>query len=363
MHHTEKCKKIIGLMSGTSLDGLDIAYCTFRETNEHRLQFELIAAETIDYPMSWVKRLKNLEESSALEYALTDVELGHYFGRQVKSFMQRHPGHVDAIASHGHTVFHQPYRQLTTQIGDGDAIASECGLPVIFRFRNLDVALGGQGAPLVPIGDQLLFGQYDGCLNLGGIGNISYTDPNCNRIAFDICVCNMLLNHLSNIVGTPYDKDGTLASQGSINESIYKKMEELAYYQQPFPKTLGKEWFIEHILPIINSASCTVNDLMRTSVEHIANQISQVLKHSYIKTLLVTGGGTKNKFLIKRLNEMSPECKIDVTDENIIDYKEAIIFALLGYLRLEGRNNCLSSVTGAKRDCCGGVLTNPSQPK
>lgn len=360
MQSTLKERRIIGLMSGTSLDGLDIAYCRFHETKDIGVEFELIAAETIEYPHPWVERLKNIEHSTALEYALADVELGHYFGRQVKGFIQRHPGHVDAIASHGHTVFHQPDRLLTTQIGDGDAIASECGLPVIFRFRNLDVALGGQGAPLVPIGDQMLFGKYDGCLNLGGIGNISYNDPNGFRIAFDICVCNMLLNHLSNIVGLPYDKDGKLACQGSVVNDVYQKMESLAYYQQMPPKSLGKEWFSENILPLLEVSPYSVTDLMRTSVEHIANQIAQAIRQADIKTLLVTGGGAKNRYLMQRLSEMSPQCKIDTTNEDTIDYKEAIIFALLGYLRLEGKNNCLSSVTGASRDCCGGVLTNPS---
>lgn len=360
MHSTEYCKKIIGLMSGTSLDGLDIAYCCFKKTKCNGVEFELLAAETVEYPEKWVNRLKFLENSSALEYALADVELGHYFGQKVKSFMKRHPGHVDAVASHGHTIFHQPNRQLTTQIGDGDAIASECGLPVIFRFRNLDVALGGQGAPLVPIGDQLIFGQYDGCLNLGGIGNISYTDPLGNRIAFDICVCNMLLNHLSNLVGFSYDIDGTLASNGSVINNIFQKMEDLHYYKQPYPKTLGKEWFLDNMIPIVSTSKETTENLMRTSVEHIANQIADTIQKADIKTLLVTGGGAKNKFLMKRLIDLASQCKIETIDENTIDYKEAIIFALLGYLRLEGEINCLSSVTGASRDCCGGVLTNPT---
>lgn len=353
--------KLLGLMSGTSLDGLDIAYCDIDGAH-----FRLLAAETYPYDGQWVQWLSTLEHATAYEYALVDVELGHYFGQLVNRFRQSHPGAVDAIASHGHTIFHQPHLGLTTQIGDGDAIAAETRLPVVHRFRNLDVALGGQGAPLVPIGDRLLFGQYDACLNLGGIANISYEAPRHGaagtaptapwREAYDICPCNMALNHLARLAGRPYDADGLMARNGSVNDGILAQMDALEYYRMPIPKTLGKEWFVSNFLPLLYADGITVDDLLSTTVEHVARQVAGAVKGRGITSMLVTGGGAKNKFLIARIQAQVPSCRITVPAESVIDYKEAIIFALLGYLRLERRPNCLSSATGALLDCCGGNI-------
>ena len=370
----EKSSTIIGLMSGTSLDGVDLACCRFADC-EGRLEWSLLAAETISYPDEWVGRLSTLENSTAYEYALADVQLGHYLGGLVCEFVEKHSLHVDYVASHGHTIFHQPHLGLTTQIGDGDAIAAECGLPVVFNFRRMDVALGGQGAPLVPIGDQMLFADYDACLNLGGIANISYRQSGAcphraieqsvqnskfkiqnYRTAFDICPCNMALNLLARKLGQPYDKDGNVASSGQVVEPLLSRMSALNYYAQPSPKSLGKEWFVSQFQPILEGCEHSVQDLLRTSVEHIASQIATVLNTNDIKSLLVTGGGAKNKFLISRLRQLSPGCDITVPDDDIIDYKEAIIFALLGYLRLHSKTNCLSSVTGASRDNVGGDI-------
>ena len=345
---------IIGLMSGTSLDGLDIAYCDIRDGG-----FELLAADTHPYPPQWVEWLSTLEKASAYQYCLVNVEFGHYLGDQVNRFRKSHPGTVDAIASHGHTIFHQPHLGLTTQIGDGDAIAAETGLPVVFNFRTLDVALGGQGAPLVPIGDELLFGQYDACLNLGGIANISFRgDVNGKRVrqAFDICPCNMALNYLARMDGKAYDTSGIIARSGTPIDPLLSRMDSLDYYRLPPPKTLGKEWFTAEMLPLLQCTRKRMPDMMRTVVEHIANQVAWAIRGRGLTSMLVTGGGAKNKFLIARLQAQIPGCRIHVPTESIIDYKEAIIFALLGYLRLQGRNNCLSSVTGAKRDNCGGNI-------
>ena len=342
---------ILGIMSGTSLDGLDIAYCDISDNN-----FELIAAATYPYSDEWVRRLSTLEHATALDYALADVDLGHYIGQQINRFRKEHPGHVDAIACHGHTIFHQPNRHLTTQIGDGDAIAAETYLPVVFNFRNLDVALGGQGAPLVPIGDRMLFGQYAACLNLGGIANISYETNGNRREAYDICPCNMALNHLSRCLNMPYDDNGLLARKGNVLRPLLAKLDSLGYYHQPLPKSLGKEWFVANILPLIDSNDYSVYDLLATFVEHIAHQVAGAVKGRGIDTMLVTGGGAKNKYLVARLQAQIPACHITVPAESVIDYKEAIIFALLGYLRLTRRNNCLSSVTGAQKDNCGGDI-------
>lgn len=374
----EKSSTIIGLMSGTSLDGVDLACCRFADC-EGRLEWSLLAAETISYPDEWVGRLSTLEKASAYEYALADVQLGHYLGGLVCEFVEKHSLHVDYVASHGHTIFHQPHLGLTTQIGDGDAIAAECGLPVVFNFRRMDVALGGQGAPLVPIGDQILFADYDACLNLGGIANISYRQSGAcphraieevsssfrsqvtghgshERIAFDISPCNMALNLLAQKVGLTYDKGGEVARSGEVVEALLSRMNSLGYYAQPSPKSLGKEWFVSQFQPLLEEGEHSVQDLLRTSVEHIAVQIAAVLNANNIRSLLVTGGGAKNGFLISRLRRLSPDCEVTVPSDDIIDYKEAIIFALLGYLRLQSKPNCLSSVTGASRNNCGGNI-------
>ena len=343
--------RIIGIMSGTSLDGLDIAYCDINDSG-----FELIAAETYPYSEVWTERLSTLEHASAYEYALADVELGHYIGQQINHFRNDHPGPVDVVASHGHTIFHQPHLHLTTQIGDGDAIAAETGLTVVYKFRNLDVALGGQGAPLVPIGDRLLFGEYDACLNLGGIANISYETADGRREAYDICPCNMALNHLARREKKPYDADGNMARKGKPDNNLLAQMNDLNYYRLGLPKSLGKEWFVDNLLPLIETERMSVGDLLSTTVEHIAHQVAKAVEGRNIGTLLITGGGAMNKYLIERLGAHLPNCRITVPRKEIVDYKEAIIFALIGYLRLNRKNNCLSSVTGARQDNCGGDI-------
>ena len=349
--------KIIGLMSGTSLDGLDIALCDFSSSPSGAISYTLLAAETYPYPEQWVSRLSSLEHASAFQYALADVELGHYLGRQVLRFLQTHPAEVDLVASHGHTIFHQPSLGLTTQIGDGNAIAAETGLPVAFNFRQLDVALGGQGAPLVPIGDQLLFSHFDACLNLGGFSNISFSQG-ASRLAFDISPCNMALNVLARRLDLPFDRDGLLARGGNLLPELLSQMNQLGHYSRPAPKSLGKEWFVSQFLPLLSSGQTV--DLLRTVVEHIAFQIAQVLNSNHISSLLVTGGGANNAFLLERISVLAPHCQIQRPQPEVVDYKEAIIFALLGYLRLLGRPNCLSSVTGARFDSCSGLLVHPA---
>ena len=346
---------IIGLMSGTSLDGLDVALVDIAEINKN-IQYQLIVAETIPYSKEWKERLSTLDTASAYEYALANVQLGHYFGKCVNSFISKHNFKADIIASHGHTVFHQPNLLLTTQIADGEAIAAETHLPVVSNFRTLDVALGGQGAPLVPIGDRLLFGQYDACLNLGGIANISF-EENGKRIAYDICPCNMALNLLAQKINLEYDKDGMNAKKGSINDVLFNQLNSLDYYKQNGPKSLGKEWFLEYFQPLIDG-SLPTEDYLRTCVEHIATQIAIVIKENNIKSILITGGGALNKFLIGRLEQMVQSyCKIVIPDSQLISYKEAIVFALLGYLRLTKQTNTLASVTGAKVDSIGGTIS------
>ena len=346
--------RIIGLMSGTSLDGVDIAYCEFSDERH----FELIAAETYQYPASWQQRLAKLHLATAEEYVLADSELGHFFGEKILHFREKNPGRVDFIASHGHTIFHQPERGFTAQIGDGSAIHAVTGIPVICDFRRLDVALGGQGAPLVPIGDRLLFGEYDACINLGGIANISY-EINNQRIAYDISPCNMALNHLAGLQGVLYDNGGELARNGEIITPLLARLETLDYYRLPAPKTLGKEWFEKRFLPNLDAFnSQPVNNLLRTVSEHIALRLADAITKSGIEMVrvLVTGGGANNQFLLELLKERIGSIEIDSIDKRIIDFKEAIIFVLLAYLRVNGQVNTLASVTGASRDSSGGAI-------
>ena len=348
--------RILGMMSGTSLDGIDLALCDF-DGDDYRIH----AAATVPYSAAWRQRLSTLEEASALDYARAHAELGHLFGRTAHEFLQSRGLHADAIASHGHTIFHQPAIGLTTQIGDPDAIAAETGLPVVGNFRTLDVALGGQGAPLVPIGDALLFGDYDACLNLGGIANISYT-AECERVAYDICPCNMALNRLAGRLGMDYDADGAVARGGRVDEALLRQFDDLNYYSNKPPKSLGKEWFISQFWSLLEASSIDTPDLLATVTRHIAVQISQVLRSQSIGTLLVTGGGAFNTFLIDTLRHLAPQTVVTVPDADTVNFKEALIFAFLGYLRINGRINTLRSVTGARCDSIGGTLSGILPP-
>jgi anhydro-N-acetylmuramic acid kinase len=341
----------IGLMSGTSLDGVDIAYCRFIENNG-KWEFDIIDATTVEYSEEWIERLTNSMKSDAESLALLNIEYGHYLGSITREFIREKKLAPDLISSHGHTIFHQPEKKLTLQIGDGAAIAAETGIPAVCDFRSKDVALGGQGAPLVPIGDRLLFPGYDQCINIGGIANISY-EKNGQRIAYDICPANMALNYLSEKLGQKYDDGGRLAASGKTVIDLLSELDSLKYYHLNPPKSLGKEWVFDSFIPIIEKYSIPVQDALNTVTEHIAGQISETLQKQG-KTL-ITGGGANNTFLINRIKEKS-ETEIVIPDRMLIDYKEALIFAFMGVLRWRNEINIFSSVTGAALDHCGGAV-------
>lgn len=348
--------KVLGLMSGTSLDGLDLALVNITEANDG-LHYEIVAAETIEYDQKRRDELANANLLSGEKLFELHHKFGVFLGESSLNFLQKHQLSCDLIASHGHTVFHQPANGFTTQIGHGADIAAIAGITTVCDFRSLDVASGGQGAPLVPIGDELFFGMYDYCLNLGGIANISCKVKN-SRIAFDICPVNMALNYLANSGGLKYDAEGKLAAAGKLNTTLFDKLNALEFYRKPYPRSLGAEWFNEYFLPIINSSTATLNDKLHTITQHIAYQISQALTlagNNPNTTALITGGGAKNKFLIQKIQEKTT-VKIIVPDVKIIDFKEALIFALLGYLRINNNKNTLASVTGAKKDSVGGAV-------
>lgn len=344
----------LGLMSGTSLDGLDMALCQFNlENNQWR--YSVKKCTTVDYDDVLKQRLKSADQLSAIDLLALDREFAAFMAARINEFLEGVSDQPAFIASHGQTIFHQPQRGLTLQIGSGAVIAAHTGIPTVCDFRTSDVALGGQGAPLVPIGDKLLFGSYAACLNLGGFCNISF-DSNGKRIAFDIAPCNMLLNTLALRLGKPYDKNGMSSRNGFFVDSLTQKLNALPYYQQSGAKSLGKEWFDAEVLPLLDIPGSMTEDLLRTSTEHIAVQIAKVLNDNHIESVLVTGGGAKNSYLMDRIRWHAQNTMVVIPDDATVDFKEAIIFAFLGMLRMRGENNCLSAVTGATRDCIGGAI-------
>tara|TARA_R110000868_G_scaffold136879_3_gene350106 strand:+ start:22021 stop:23127 length:1107 start_codon:yes stop_codon:yes gene_type:complete len=357
-----KTYKVIGLMSGTSLDGLDLAYCHIWQTPQ-AWKFEIKQSHSIPYKEEMQEKLKKSIFLPADQLLQFHNSYGTWLGTQTKDFIEANKLDVDFIASHGHTTHHQPQNGLTFQIGSGQHLANECATKVVCDFRTNDVALGGQGAPLVPIGDQLFFGQYDFCLNLGGISNISF-EHNEKRIAYDIGLANMILNHITQKIKLSYDKGGSMARRGKINQVMLDRLNDLEFYKLPFPKSIGFEWFVEEVVPIVETTSDTIENLLHTAIHHICDQIAlqvKTQKNKTNKSLFVTGGGALNTFLMDCLQEkLGAETKVVSPSKTLIEFKEALVFALMGVLRVEQRNNCLSSVTGAKRDSFGGVVYLPS---
>lgn len=350
--------QVIGIMSGTSLDGLDIALCEFWfDTQWH---WKIQKAEVIPYAGYWKNRIEKVFNESAYELTQLDAEYGSYIGTQVNLFCEKNQidkSLVEAVSSHGHTIFHQPKLGFTFQLGNGAQIAAKTNLKTICDFRSLDVARGGQGAPLVPIGDMLLFPSFDACLNLGGFANISLTDRTKRRVAFDICPVNFVLNHYANKLGHAYDAGGENAKKGKCNTSILKVLNNLSFYSNNFPKSLGREWTDEHIFGHLDEIE-NMEDILHTFTEHIVYQINNIIQFHQIKSLLVTGGGAYNTYLMDRLKEQT---KIDIIipEDEVIQYKEALIFAFLGLLRIQRKINTLASATGGKQDSISGAIYIP----
>lgn len=350
---------VLGLMSGTSLDGVDLALCRFTASGES-MEYHLIGAETFTYPYYLKEKLDDALNLSAKDLQLLDQELGTYYAERILEFLDRHHPVPLLIASHGHTVLHQPDKRITMQIGDGRLIAGKTGITVINDFRVQDVSKGGQGAPLVPIGDRDLFDAFQFCLNLGGIANVSF-DTGGVRVACDIVPCNMALNTVASWIDIAYDRNGALASRGAVQQELLDRLNVLEYYRKPAPKSLGKEWFLRHFLPEIRKTEITIEDLLRTVNEHIADQVSDFVNayHTPGDRMLITGGGTYNRFLVSRIRNKCLS-ELFIPDEKIIDFKEAIVFAYLGLLRFQKKNNVLASVTGARSDTSAGIINHPN---
>ncbi|BDD07837.1 anhydro-N-acetylmuramic acid kinase [Fulvitalea axinellae] len=353
--------RVLGLMSGTSLDGLDMALCEFRK-GDQGWSYEILAADTAEYDPKFRRMLADLPSQTAEGLAMANVRVGERFGRLAKDFLKRTRKTADFVASHGHTVFHQPDKGLTLQVGAGYPLMVESGLSVMNDFRSLDVALGGQGAPLVPIGDRLLFGKYDFRLNIGGIANVSYEDKEGVTKAFDLVYANMVLNMLAQRQGMEFDRDAVLATQGERIPDLEAKLRKWSFLDEPAPKSLGFERISKELFPLFSDKYKT-EDLLRTATEHVsevlANSITELAKASEKgnATVLVTGGGARNPLLMERLNELLPASIGTVPERGeIIDFKEALIFAFMGALAVSKEVNVLSSVTGAQQNSVSGVM-------
>ncbi len=360
--------RAIGLMSGSSLDGLDIVFAELQE-EAGKWSFEIKAADCYPYAPVWKERLQHATSLKAFEYLLLHSEYGHYIGHEVNRFIEAKGLHyqVALVSSHGHTSFHAPHLKMTAQLGDGAAIASVTGLPVVTDLRAIDVALGGQGAPIVPIGEMHLLKDYDLYLNLGGISNISFHRDG-QYFAFDICAANRVLNMIAATVGQEFDAGGEMASHGHVHDGLLHQLNELPYYRQPFPKSLANHFGTDEVFPLVQSFGLTPQDALATYVQHVVLQIKSAIANyfpptdssilSAEKKLLVTGGGAYNTFLIQKLSEsLSPlGIRIILPDNDLIQYKEGLIMAFMGVLRWRQEYNTLSSVTGAERDSIGGAL-------
>jgi len=353
--------RAIGVMSGSSLDGLDIAFAEFQE-NAGKWSYEIRQASCYPYDEDWSGRLETASTLPALDYQLLHTEYGHYIGQQVNKFINEYglEFQVALISSHGHTTFHIPQKRMTTQLGDGASIAAETGLPVVCDLRALDVAFGGQGAPIVPIGEKWLLEDYDFFLNIGGIANISFNQE--SYTAFDICAANRVLNMLAKEIGKEYDDQGMIAAGGTIKTALLEKLNALEFYKRTYPKSLANDFGTDVVYPMIHSMDHEIKDSLRTYVEHIVIQIRNAISMSpsinQNARILITGGGAFNTFLIERLRDELKELSIEIVvpDENLVKYKEAMIMAFMGVLRWRQEYNVLSSVTGASRNSIGGAL-------
>jgi anhydro-N-acetylmuramic acid kinase len=348
--------KIIGLMSGTSLDGVDVTYATYTKISEKNWEFTIHASNTFQFPEILLSSLHEASKLSGSQLATLDHDLGVFFSSSINEFIENkaiEKKEVGAIASHGQTIFHQPSRGFTTQIGNPAVIAVQTGIKTIGDFRTKDVLYHGQGAPLVPIGDQYLFGsKADGFINIGGFANISFEEKGVIR-AYDICPANLPMNKLARAKHLDYDKNGNLAREGELNYFLLDLLNSLDYYQEEGPKSLGTEWLEQHFYPLLKFDKDIENNLA-TVVEHIAIQLGEICTKQDLKRVMITGGGAKNTFLIERFKRYYTGEIISV-DSELIDYKEALIFGLLGALNLNNEPNCLSSVTGATKNVIGGV--------
>ena len=351
--------RAIGVMSGSSLDGLDIVFAELEESRG-KWSYEIKAAHCYSYDAGWEQRLRHATQLNAYEYMLLHADYGHYVGNKVNEFIDVYQLHhkVQLIASHGHTSFHAPALKMTAQLGDGAAIAAITGINVVSDLRTVDIALGGQGAPIVPVGEKLLLPEHSYFLNIGGIANIS-VNTGSSYIAFDVCAANRVLNMLATQAGKAFDENGEMAASGRVNAELLEQLNALPYYQQAYPKSLANGFGSETIFPFIQSHQLPVADALATYTEHIAIQVAKTFEGTNTPaSMLVTGGGAFNTQLVSRLSyHLEPfQVSVAIPETELVQYKEALIMSLLGVLRWREENTVLHSVTGATRSSIGGAV-------
>lgn len=366
MSNKVKIHRVLGLMSGSSLDGLDLAFCEIETTRNPDFRVScsrILQAETLPFTEQWVRRLRYLPQQNALIFAKTHTYFGHYLADLVKEFCIKYGVKPDFIASHGHTIFHEPDNRLTVQIGDGAALAARTGYPVICDFRTHDIALDGEGTPLAPVADKYLYPGYDFYLNVGGIANISAVIEE-KIIAYDIGPANQILNALAELAGKVYDEHGNIAAAGRVIPELLERVNKTAYFSEIYPKSLDNSWIMQNIWPLYAEFEASVSDRLCTAVEQSARSISAEIERIKEREVLekekfrmfATGGGIRNKFLAERIRVNCPHIELILPDDTLIDFKEAALIALMGVLRAENEINCLSSVTGARYDTIGGAI-------
>ncbi|GAA3576198.1 anhydro-N-acetylmuramic acid kinase [Snuella lapsa] len=353
---TKNIYRVIGVMSGTSLDGIDLVHAEFRL--EGKWNFKILDAETVSYSEDWRCRLKELVSSTRQQLEAIDDDYTRFLSDVINQFLVKYRiQHIDAVCSHGHTALHQPDKGVTYQIGNKPMLSQLLGQMVVCDFRVQDVELRGQGAPLVPIGDKLLFSEYDFCLNLGGFANVS-TEIEGKRIAYDICPVNIVLNKYVNRLGLEFDQGGQVAASGEVHEDLLKKLNALHFYKELAPKSLGLEWVSTNVYPLIDAFQIKEKDALRTFVEHITVQIASEVNKKSKSNVFITGGGAYNNFLIERLNRHTNHTVL-IPSSDIVEFKEALIFGFLGVLKLRNEVNCLQSVTGASKNHSSGKIYHP----
>lgn len=349
-----KTYKVIGIMSGSSCDGLDISLCEYKLENDH-WSFEIIKTHTEEYSKTWKSRLMNCRNLTGNELRELDLQFGHLIGSSVNNFLKSYSEKIDIISSHGHTVFHDVSNKYNLQIGDGHAISALTETDVVYDFRTLDIQKGGQGAPLVPMGDILLFSDYEACLNLGGIANVTINKGEIVT-AFDVCPFNQLLNACAIKLGHEFDEDGKIGQQGNLIKELKKELENWGYYLKG-DTSISNEQIANELLPLINLYSNTPDTLF-TLYDHFSEQIANQVNKYLTKEdrILLSGGGAYNLYFIQLLEERI-NASVIVPGKGLIEHKEAIIFAFLGILRIRNEINCLSSITGSTSDSvCGAFI-------
>jgi anhydro-N-acetylmuramic acid kinase len=344
---------VVGMMSGTSMDGMDLVLCRFRREGRE-WHFHIDKALTYDYSPEWTTNLNQAFRLPAGEFLELHNAYGRLIGDYIARFLKDNELSADLVASHGHTIFHQPEKGFTFQLGEGASIVSRCQVTTVSDFRTMDVALGGQGAPLVPVGDELLFSRYGYCLNLGGFANVS-NRHNGKRIAFDICPVNIVLNELARRTGKEFDRSGNIGRSGTPHPQLVNELNNLEYYRQSGPKSLGREWVEKSYMPLLDKYDLPLENSMSSVYEHISLQIGSYLDLSGPGEVLVTGGGAFNTYLIEKIQSRT-RSELVIPGELLVKFKEALIFAFLGLLRFLNETNCLASVTGAVRDSSSGVI-------